>query len=118
MKRYYNRLLILGVGLSLLSLVACSGNSGTPDATANGSGTSPTVSNETYFSLPDDPGERHSSEEFDFFVQTVVEGLDIPWGMAFLPNGSMLITERDGNLRFVSNGELVADPVGDRKSVV
>lgn len=96
----------------LFFLVGCSGSDGTPEATGE---TSQTVDNDNdgvYFALPDEAGERISSDELDFYVQTVVEGLDIPWGMAFLPNGSMLITERNGTLRLVENGELVADPVG------
>ena len=36
-------------------------------------------------------------------VQTVVEGLDHPWALAFLPNKQgMLVTERPGNLRWVN----------------
>lgn len=38
------------------------------------------------------------TEEISFRLDTVVSGLDIPWGMTFLPNGDMLITERDGRL--------------------
>ncbi len=34
-----------------------------------------------------------------FQLETVVSGLDVPWGMAFLPNGDLLVTERPGRLR-------------------
>lgn len=56
--------------------------------------------------------QRHDSERHDFLVTTVVEGLDHPWAMAFLPNGDMLVTERPGRLRIVRDGELVPEPVG------
>lgn len=39
---------------------------------------------------------------------TVVEGLEHPWSMAWLPDGAMLITERPGRLRIVRDG--VLDP--------
>lgn len=47
----------------------------------------------------------------DYQVVTVVEGLQHPWGMAFLPGGDMLVTERPGRLRIVRNGTLLPDPV-------
>ena len=30
-------------------------------------------------------------------LDTIVKGLDVPWGMAFLPGGEMLVTDRNGN---------------------
>lgn len=42
---------------------------------------------------------------------TVLEGLEHPWGLAFLPNGDMLITERAGRLRLVRGGKLQAEPI-------
>lgn len=41
----------------------------------------------------------------------VVSGLEVPWAIAFLPGGDMLVTERPGRLRLVSQGALVSDPV-------
>jgi len=39
-------------------------------------------------------------------VEVVAEGLEYPWGMAFLPDGRILVTERNGRLRIVSGNQL------------
>lgn len=45
-------------------------------------------------------------------VEVVAEGLEIPWGLAWLPNGDLLFTERDkGQLRMVKGGQLQAGAV-------
>ncbi|MCP4286595.1 MAG: PQQ-dependent sugar dehydrogenase [Gammaproteobacteria bacterium] len=46
-----------------------------------------------------------------FRVETVSEGLEHPWSLAFLPDGSMLITERPGRLRVIEDGKLNPAPV-------
>jgi len=46
------------------------------------------------------------SEVQKFIVDTVVSGLKVPWGLAFLPNGDLLISEREGTLHIFSKGEL------------
>ncbi|MEM9361905.1 MAG: PQQ-dependent sugar dehydrogenase [Bacteroidota bacterium] len=38
-----------------------------------------------------------------FTLETVVDGIQNPWGMAFLPNGSLLITEKAGKLFLVNS---------------
>lgn len=48
------------------------------------------------------------SEVHRFVIDTVVLGLDVPWGLAFLPNGDLLISERSGTLHTFSNGQLSA----------
>ncbi len=44
----------------------------------------------------------HKSKAQTFTVDTVVSGLDVPWGMEFLPDGSLLISERGGELLLFS----------------
>ena len=41
------------------------------------------------------------SQEHRFRVVRVFEGLEHPWGLAFLPDGRMLVTERPGRLRVI-----------------
>ncbi len=46
-------------------------------------------------------------------VETVASGLENPWGLAFLPDGRMLVTERPGRLRLVTaDGKLSAPITG------
>src|SRR5580704_18687350 len=44
-------------------------------------------------------------------VAEIAKGLDHPWSMAFLPDGSMLVTERVGRLRLIKNGALQPEPI-------
>lgn len=47
----------------------------------------------------------------DYRVVTVVQGLERPWSIAFLPGGDMLVTELPGRLRIVREGGLLEEPV-------
>ena len=53
----------------------------------------------------------------EFRVVTVVEGLQNPWSMAWLPNGDMLVTERGGTIRTVRNGRLQRQPMANVPAV-
>jgi glucose/arabinose dehydrogenase len=44
-------------------------------------------------------------------VETLADGLVNPWSLAFLPDGSILVTERDGRLRVIRDSALAAEPV-------
>ncbi|MEW6490317.1 MAG: PQQ-dependent sugar dehydrogenase [Thermodesulfobacteriota bacterium] len=57
-------------------------------------------------------GERtFPSEQGPLRVTTVAEGLEHPWGLAFLPDGRMLVTERPGRLRFVAPDGALSPPL-------
>lgn len=47
-------------------------------------------------------GEAHELTDSDITVTTLAEGLVHPWGMAFLPNGDLLVTERAGGIQRLS----------------
>lgn len=52
-----------------------------------------------------------AAAEPDYRIETVAEGLEHPWSLAFLPDGGMLVTERAGRLRLVEDGVLRDAPV-------
>lgn len=54
---------------------------------------------------------RVSSSAGPLSVETVAAGLENPWGLTFLPDGRMLVTERPGRLRIVSRSGTVSEPV-------
>ena len=53
-----------------------------------------------------------TAEQHKVRAVVVTAGLSHPWSMAFLPDGGILVTERDGKLRIVRNGVLSAQPIG------
>jgi aldose sugar dehydrogenase len=48
------------------------------------------------------------TKEYKVRASTVVSGLKNPWGLTFLPDGRMIVTERRGTMRLIENGKLVA----------
>jgi glucose/arabinose dehydrogenase len=46
-----------------------------------------------------------------YHVSIVTKGLDHPWGIAFLPDGDLLVTERPGRLRVIRKGVLDPTPI-------
>ena len=50
-------------------------------------------------------------------VVEVAAGLDTPWGMTFLPDGRMLVTERPGNLVIVAADGAVSSPLAGTPTV-
>ncbi|MEH2506286.1 MULTISPECIES: PQQ-dependent sugar dehydrogenase [unclassified Bradyrhizobium] len=57
----------------------------------------------------EEPAFDSSAGELE--VRTIARGLVNPWALAFLPNGTMLVTERPGRMRLVSAEGQVSPPL-------
>lgn len=60
---------------------------------------------------PGQAQQRFPSSAGDLAVETVASGLENPWGLAFLPDGRMLVTERPGRLRLVAADGSLSQPI-------
>ena len=59
-----------------------------------------------------------ASSDDSIQVDVLAEGLDHPWGMAFISNEEILLTELSGNLRRLSNGVLNPAPIAGVPAVL
>jgi glucose/arabinose dehydrogenase len=62
-------------------------------------------------SLPADPLVLETAEHPKIRVVTLTKDLVHPWGLAILPDGDMLVTERPGRLRQIHHGKLEPAPI-------
>lgn len=72
----------------LFSSLACSGPLGTPSQSSS----TPTATGPV------------------MMIDTLVSGLEIPWAMAFAPDGRIFVSERPGRIRIVKDGQLQTEP--------
>lgn len=68
--------------------------------------------------IPANAQQRFPSSAGELAVETVAGGLEHPWGLAFLPDGRMLVTERPGRLRLVSASGELSRPITGVPSVM
>ncbi len=65
------------------------------------------------------PGKVTKTDKETYETQLVTEGLTFPWGLAFLPDGNMLVTEKRGTLRLVDkDGKLDPQPIENTPKVL
>ena len=67
--------------------------------------------------LGDGPWVFDTAEQHKIQVSIIARGMSHPWAIAFLPDGDMLITEREGRLRLVQNDKLLEEPIPGVPSV-
>jgi glucose/arabinose dehydrogenase len=56
--------------------------------------------------------ESYQTRAGEIAVVTVADGLEEPWGLAFLPDGRMLVTEKEGRLRIIAPDGSLSEPLG------
>ena len=61
--------------------------------------------------FPDQTRAPKPATTADWELEIVSDGLDHPWALEFLPDGSILVTERPGTLRVVGIDGSVGDPI-------
>ncbi len=57
------------------------------------------------------------TEKREAALETVARGLDQGWGLAFLPDGRMLVTEKGGRIRLVGQNGAVSEPLSGAPTV-
>lgn len=61
--------------------------------------------------FPQQTRAPYASSNVSLKVETLAENLAFPWGMALLPDGRFLVTEKAGAMRIISPGGALSEPV-------
>src|SRR5262247_912293 len=58
-----------------------------------------------------------NGQPVQFRVETVAANLEVPWAIAFAPDGRVFVTERPGRVRVIEQGRLRLEPVATIREV-
>lgn len=114
----YTRPSLIFIATLSLAFSACSGETIRAEATTGTASTETASTNQA----PKGGGDRRLQKdladpaaegELALNVETLADGLVNPWGLAFLPDGDILVTERAGRIRVIRDGSLVDAPVAN-----
>lgn len=99
MKRFLFALILI------FSISACGENEKNSETAQTEENTDTNQQGTTTASEVPEPIPAETSEQYSH--EMVVTGLDIPWGFQFLPDGSMIITEKNGDIIHFKDGEKI-----------
>ncbi|MEL6325468.1 MAG: PQQ-dependent sugar dehydrogenase [Cyanobacteria bacterium J06626_23] len=116
------RLITLGSAIAVLGAASCAAQVPPESSTAQPENTDVAQSEPSTTESAEDPttAEPTTTEPAEapaatvnpeFELVTVIDNLEHPWGLAWLPEGELLITERPGRLRLVRDGVLDPTPI-------
>lgn len=118
MSTLVNKLLL---SLCLLGLAACSGTNETTTTQSPSPSPTPIADNTEAPTVAASPASPQacmmvesgfgSAGTVPVTSEEVVSGLEVPWGIVFLSNNDLLVSERPGRVRLVRNGQLQPQPV-------
>lgn len=63
-------------------------------------------------------GEKVVTSQHDYELVKVASGLEHPWGLDWLPDGTMIVTERPGRIRIVDENGKISEPISGVPALV
>jgi glucose/arabinose dehydrogenase len=67
--------------------------------------------------VADPDGQVVKSQKQAFKIEVLARDIETPWGLAFLPDGRLLVTERPGRLRIIAKGKTAPESVKGQPKV-
>ncbi|MEL6402575.1 MAG: PQQ-dependent sugar dehydrogenase [Cyanobacteria bacterium J06607_6] len=103
---------IVGTFMLGAALVSCAATStDQTEVVPTESSPSSVTATEPEAEVPTEPDSPAIAQVTSAEPVVVVEGLEHPWGMAWLPDGTLMVTERPGRVRLIRNGQLDPTPL-------